>query len=109
MFEVQISSEARDLISRALPTVDGPSPGVMIHRVGAIADVARGTDGAASWKIERPHPWAITVGSFPTPDEDGIVVVDGIRVWLPLIPRPGEKGVAVTVRKGELYVEAIAV
>src|SRR4051812_8539284 len=109
MFAVLISDDAKQLIRRALATESGPSPGLMVHRQGPLGDISRSPGGEATWSIERRHPWVIEVGSYETPDEDGITVVDGIRVWLPLIPRPGEKGVSVSVREGRLFVEAIDV
>jgi hypothetical protein len=109
MFAVLISDDAKQLIRRSLTAESGPSPGLMIHRQGPVGEVSRNASGEASWSIERRHPWAIAVGSYQTPDDEGIIVVDGIRVWLPLIPRPGEKGVSVSVREGQLYVEGIDV
>ena len=81
------------------------------HRQGPVGDVSRNSSGQAAWSIERPHPWAIQVGSYETirDDDETIVFVDGVRVWLPLIPRKGEVGVIVKVKEGQLHVEAIDV
>ena len=81
----------------------------MIHRQGPKGDVVRLPTGQASWSVERPYPWRAQVGDFATfgdTDED-IHVVDGLRVWLALIPRPGEIGVAVTVQDQALHVQSI--
>ena len=107
MFAVQINDEAKEFIRRALAKEEGPHPGIMIHRQGPVGDLSRNADGRATWSIERRHPWAIAVGSYYSSDKEEIFVVDGIRVWLPLIPRPGESGVAVSVREGRLHVDAI--
>lgn len=111
MFEVRITSEAKQIVERAIANHEGPKAGLMINRQGPVADVTQTKDGGVQWEIERPHPWAIQVGAYASiPDSDeNIVFVDGVRIWLPLIPRPGETGVVVLVREGQLYVEAIDV
>jgi hypothetical protein len=111
MFEVRITAEAKQLIDHAIANHEGPKPGLMIHRQGPVGDVSRSTNGDVQWQIERHHPWAIQVGAYGSiPDNDeNIVFVEGIRVWLPLIPRTGEEGVVVSVREGQLHVEAIDV
>ena len=111
MFEVRLSSEASKIIRHAIAAHEGPKAGLMIHRQGPVADNLRDVNGHTNWKIERPYPWAIQVGSYESiaDDNENIVFVDGIRIWLPLIPRPGELGVIVTVKEGQLYVEAIEV
>ena len=81
----------------------------MIHRQGPKGDLTRLPTGEASWSVERPHPWRAQVGDFTAiadTDED-VYVVNGLRVWLALIPRPGELGVTVTVREQSLYVDGI--
>lgn len=109
MFTVRITPEAIPLVERALAQVDGPKPGLMIHRQGSVGENYRTAAGDGSWKIQRRPPWAIRAGSFDTvPDDDEtIVFVDGVRIWLPLIPRPGEEGVVVCAREEQLHVDAI--
>ena len=111
MFEVRITPEAKQIIDRAIANHEGPKAGLMIHRQGLVGDNSRTPDGDVQWQIERPHPWAIQVGTYASiPDNnENIVIVDGVRVWLPLIPRPGEVGVMVLIREGQLHVEAIDV
>ena len=111
MFEVRLTSEASEIIRHAIADHEGPKVGLMIHRQGPVADNSRDVNGLPNWKIERPYPWAIQVGSYETisDDDENIVFVDGIRIWLPLIPRQGELGVIVSVKEGQLYVEAIEV
>lgn len=111
MFEVRITSEAKQTIELAIANHEGPKAGLMIHRQGPVGDVTRTKDGDVQWEIERAHPWAIQVGVYAgIPDSDeNIVFVDGVRVWLPLIPRLGEVGVVVLVREGQLCVETIDV
>jgi hypothetical protein len=111
MFEVKITTEAKEIIGRAIADHVGPKAGLMIHRQGPTGDNSRDANGNAAWSIERRHPWAIQVGSYETipDDSENIVFVDGVRVWLPLIPRKGELGVTVTVLEGQLHVEAIDV
>jgi hypothetical protein len=109
MFEVKITGDAKRIIERAVAEREGPKVALRIHRQGPVGDVVRGPIGEAEWKIERRHPFAADVGSYssiPELDAD-IIVVDGIKVWLALIPRPGERGVIVTVREEELHVDAI--
>ena len=109
MFEVRISAEAEPIIQRAIADYDGPKAGLMIHRQGPTGDITRSSNGGFQWEIERPHPWAIQIGSFDgIPDNDeNIVVVGGFRIWLPLLPRSGESGVEILVREGQLHVETI--
>ena len=109
MFEVRLTPEAKTIVERAMAKHVGPKPGLMIHRQGPVGDVSRTPRGNTAWSIERRHPWAIQIGSYETiPDDDEtIMFVDGIRVWLPLIPREGERGVIVGVRNGQLHVDAI--
>lgn len=107
MFTVTISPEARPLLDKALAEVGAERPGVTIHRQGKAAELKRTADGQAAWSIETPHPWGIKVGSFETiadTDED-VQVIDGVRVWLALLPRPDETGIVITVRNGQLHVE----
>jgi len=40
------------------------------------------------------------------PDKD-IVMVEGIPFWLAIIPRPEESGIVISVRNGELYIDAL--
>ena len=109
MFEVRFTAEAKTIIANAIANHAGPKAGLMIHRQGPVGDVSRTPSGHTAWSIEHRHPWAIQVGSYESiPDDDeSIMFVDGIRVWLPLIPREGELGVVVTVREDQLHVEAI--
>jgi hypothetical protein len=81
----------------------------MVHRQGPVGDVVRSEDGRAVWNVERQHPWKVRAGEFETiseTDED-VVIVDGVLIWLPLIPRAGEQGVEISVREGELFADAI--
>ncbi len=109
MFDVRITPEAKPIIERALASHKGPKAGLMIHRQGPVGDVSRALDGGVEWKIMRPDPWTIQVGSYESipDDNENIMFVEGVRIWLPLIPRPGELGVVVLVREGQLHVEAI--
>lgn len=81
----------------------------MIHRQGPVGNNTRTTDGETNWSVERPPPWKLRLADFETiPDDaENVVIVEGVRVWLPIIPRPGELGVEVSVREGELFVDAI--
>jgi len=109
MFEVRITAEAKRIIEREIANHEGPNVGLMIHRQGPVGDISRTADGSASWQIERRHPWAVRVGSYSAigEKEEDVVVVDGVNIWLPLIPRASELGVVVTAQGGQLHVEAI--
>ena len=111
MFEVRISPEAREFIDRGIRIHGGPKAGLMIHRQGPVGEVSRTKAGGTTWEIERPHPWAIQIGEWDTiPDDDeNIVFVDSVRIWLPLTPKPGEVGVIVSVAEGKLHVDSIDV
>ena len=112
MFEVRITAGAKQLIDRAIAAHEGPKAGLMIHRQGPAGDVTRTTDGGTQWEIVRPsRRWPIQVGSYGSlPDNDeNIAFADGVRIWLPLIPRLGEAGVIVSVQEGQLRVESIDV
>ena len=64
------------------------------------------SDGQAKWTVERPHPWKAQVFEISDHNDD-LVLVDDLSVWLALIPKTGEAGVRVTLRHGELFVEAL--
>jgi hypothetical protein len=109
MFDVKITREAKQLFLRLAAEQQLEKPGLMVHRQGPVGEVARAALGAAVWQIERPHPWKARVGEFATfedPEQD-VRQVEGISVWLALIPRLGEAGVEISVRDGELRVEPI--
>jgi hypothetical protein len=108
-FEIRISSDARALILKVCQVEGHARPGLMVHRQGPKGDVTRLPTGEASWSVERPYPWCAQVGDFATIDDtaEDVHVVDGVRVWLALIPKPGELGVTVTVRDQALHVEGI--
>jgi len=107
--EVKLTYEAKELFARLVFEQGYNKPGLMVHRQGPIGDVVRSVDGKAIWSVERPHPWKVRVGEFEAiPDtEEDVVVVEGVRVWLPLVPRVGERGVAISVRDGELIADSI--
>lgn len=108
-FEVRLTSEAKGLFATIASEQRYIKPGLMVHRQGPIGDVVRSDDGKAVWSVERPHPWKVRVGeleSIPETDEN-VVVIDRVRIWLPLIPRPGEQGLEISVRGGELVADSI--
>ena len=111
MFEILLSAEAKQYIDQAVRNHGGPKAGLMIHRQGAVGDLTRTSNGNTKWEMERPHPWAIQVGEWDAiPDNnENIVFVEGVRIWLPLIPKPGEVGVIVSVAEGQLRVDSIDV
>ena len=110
MFDVQITDEAKEIIEQQIASQEDSKAGLMIHRQGLVGDNSRTVDGKNNWEIKRHHPWALAIGSYAAiPDSDeSIVYVGGIRIWLPLIPRPNEAGVIVSVKEGQLYVTAIS-
>lgn len=110
MFEVRFSAEATALIGKMFAESRLSRPGLTIHRQGPVADLTRARDGRAEWNVERPHPWKIRLTDFEMIADDAVdvVIIDGMRIWLALIPRPKEMGVEVSVRNGELHVDAIA-
>jgi hypothetical protein len=109
MFPIRITAEAMPVVQRSLSQVTGPKPGLMIHRQGAVGENSRTSSNEAKWEIQRFHPWAVRAESCETisDDDENIVFVDGVRIWLPLIPRPGERGVVVCLRDDHLHVDAI--
>ena len=109
MFRVHLTPAAKRHLETVLEKMDHPRPGAMVMRQGPKADVVRSPNGSASWSVERPHPWAIQLGSFETYPDNELMLVDGIRFYLALIPRDNESGVTVDVRDGELFVEPISV
>jgi hypothetical protein len=109
-FEIRISEAAKALVYEKCAQEGFARPALMIHRQGPTGDVTRTTSGQAAWAVERPHPWRARIGEFETIEDtsEDIHIVSGLRIWLALIPRPGEAGVEITAREGELHVEAIA-
>ena len=108
MFAVTITADAKDKIAELFAQDAFSKPGLTIHRQGPKADVVRSVAGQAAWKVERPHPWRAQVGDFQSFGENAedVSAVEGILVWLAFTPRPGELGIHVSVRNGELFVEA---
>ena len=107
MFAVKVTAEAKEVIKRAFERFDMPRPGIMISRQGVHADVHRTADGNAEWVVEHMHPWTYTVSSMSAIPEKDIMLVDGIPFWLALIPRAQERGIELSVRNGELFVDAL--
>jgi hypothetical protein len=108
MFLVTITPEARALLLLQFARETFAKPGLTILRQGARGEVTRSNDRQAEWKVERPHPWRALVGDFASFGENptDVQTVEGIPVWLALVPRPDECGVKVSVRNEELFVEA---
>jgi len=108
MFEVDITPDAKAFLDAKLQESGLARPGVMIVRQGPKADVARSKRGDTVWSIERPDsPWAVHTGSFETYRDDELQLVNGILVYLALIPRENEKGVIIRLKNGELVVETL--
>jgi hypothetical protein len=107
MFAVKVTAEAKEVIKRELERFDMPRPGIMISRQGSKTDVHRGADGNAIWSVERLHPWTYAVSSMSAISAEDILFVDGISFWLALIPRSQERGIELSVRNGELFVDAL--
>jgi hypothetical protein len=83
-------------------------PGIMIGREGPKADVSRSKNGNTVWNIERPsNPWRFDLGSFETFPEAEYQVVNGIRVYLAIIPRENERGVVIRLENGEPTIEPL--
>jgi hypothetical protein len=111
MFRVRFTPEAKAEVARQAQRGGFTKPGVMIHRQGLKGDVVRTAGGQVSWTVERPHPWRAQVGDFKALGRaatDAVFNVDGIAVFLVLVPRPGEVGVQVSLLDGDLYVESLA-
>ena len=110
MFDVQITDEAKLIVEQQIALQEGPKTGLMIHRQGIVGDNLRTVDGENIWEIKRHHPWAVAIGSYAEilDSDESIIYVSGIRVWLPLIPRPNEAGLIVSVKEGQLYVTTIS-
>jgi hypothetical protein len=110
MFEVRFTSEAKALFVRQAQQGGFAKPGVTILRQGPKGEVTRNVGGQAEWNVEQPHPWRAMVGDFQSFGENptDVVVVEGIAVWLALVPKLGELGVTVSVRNNALHVEPLA-
>ena len=108
MFTVEITPDATDALEARLREFGFVRPGVMIVREGPKADVFRSTDGTTVWNIERPeNPWSYHVSSFEEYPDAAIQIVNGIRVYLAVVPLDGEKGVVIRLRDGELVIEPL--
>jgi hypothetical protein len=108
MFIIEITPEARAEIAAQFARAAFADPCVMIDHQPAIGNVTRSSDGEAQWQIERPHPWRIQLFDRTPFGEElrGVSLVDGIRVWLKTVALPREVGVKVSVKDGQLFVEA---
>lgn len=108
MFTVEIAPDAKAVLEAKLHESGLPRAGIMILRQGPKADVSRSKEGKTLWNIERPKsPWALHTGSFETYRDDELQVVNGILVYLALIPRDNEKGVVIRLRNGEPTIESL--
>lgn len=109
MFSVRFTPDAKALVAELFARGDFTKPGLMVHRQGPRGNVTRTDAGGVNWSVERPHPWRAQVGDFQTfgDDPEDVFLFDEIPVWLALVPRPGESGVEVSVRDGELFVDEI--
>jgi hypothetical protein len=108
MFRVEITADAKAALEAKLSALGMPQPGVMIGREGARADVSRSKTGGTTWNIDRPaNPWRFDLASFEKYPDAEYQMVNGIRVYLALIPRQNEKGVVILVKNGELTIEAL--
>ena len=109
-FEVRITAAAVELFEKLSSEELFEQPGMMVHRQGPTGELTRAANGSAVWNIERPPDhWKVLIGemvTFAQEDED-VVRVHGVRVWLPMIPRHGEKGLEVDVRDGELVARTL--
>jgi len=107
MFIVTFTPEAKRFVAAEALREGFAQPGLMVSRQGPKGDVLRTSEGRATWNIERPHPWRAQVGDFTSFGENPTDVFnfEGVLVWLALIPRPGENGVHVSLRDGQLWIE----
>jgi hypothetical protein len=103
MFSVTITPGAKLIIERDIAQI-GSRTGLIIHRIGALADVSRAADGATVWSIERPPAWGCGVASLEGYSDADLLVINGIHVCLALIPKRNERGVVVSTRDGALIV-----
>jgi hypothetical protein len=108
MFAVEITADAKAVLEAKFRESGLSRAGVMIVRQARTADVSRSKEGKTVWSIEPPEsPWALHTGSFETYRDDELQVVNGIRVYLALIPRENEKGVIIALKDGEPTVETL--
>jgi hypothetical protein len=108
MFTVEITADAKAVLEAKLRAFGMAQPGIMIAREGSKADVSRSKDGSTLWNIERPsNPWRFDLGSFEKYPDAEYQVVNGIRVYLALIPRDNEKGVVIRLENGEPTIEPL--
>lgn len=107
MFSVHFTPEAKTLISEQFACGALLTPGLMIHRQGPTGEVTRAVDGAASWAVERRHPWKATVGEYGS--VEAALNFESIPVWLALIPKPREVGALASLEGTELVMESLSV
>jgi hypothetical protein len=108
MFRVEITADAKVALEAKLREFGIAQPGIMIGREGPTADVARSKEGNTVWSVERPAtPWRFDLASFEKYPDAEYQVVNGIRVYLALIPREDEKGVVVRMKNGEPTIESL--
>jgi hypothetical protein len=108
MFTVEITADAKAVLEMQLRAFGSVRPGVMIVREGAKAEVSRSKEGSTVWTIERPeNPWAFYLGSFEKYPDAEFQVVNGICVYLAIVPRENEKGVVIRLKNGEPTIEPL--
>ena len=108
MFTVEITDDAKAALEAELKQFGFVRPGIMIVREGPKADVSRSKDGATIWNIERPeNPWGYHLGSFEKYPDAAFQVVNGMRVYLAVVPQEDEMGVVICLRNGEPTIEPL--
>ena len=108
MFTIEITDDAKAALEVKLRQFGLVRPGVMIIREEPKADVLRSKDGSTVWNIERPeNPWRYRLGAFDEYPDAAVQVVNGIRVYLAVVPQEEEKGVVIRLRNGEPLVEPL--
>ena len=113
-FEIVIDDDAKAMLRDELARVGVERSFVILERVGPVGDVTRGPDGNVKWSISHPHPWRVSFGGVyvgqvraeEMPDSK-FLFVDEIPVLLPIMAQSHEVGLHISVRSGNLFVEAI--
>jgi len=92
MFRVQITPQARAALEKRMAACASTRPGLLVHRAAP---------------PDSRSAFACQLACFETYPENELLDVDGVRVYLVLVPRANEKGVRIECRKGSLRAERI--
>jgi hypothetical protein len=110
-FDVTITAPAKDIVRQLLSASNEPEPVILIRRAGAVGDVTRTPEGGVNWSVDRPpHPYLLSVSERAciARSDERLITVDGVPVFVALVPRESPRHFVISVKDGNLHVDEAA-